>query len=306
MRFDLSVPANGYVWWYLDALSDDGQHGITLIAFIGSVFSPYYAWARRRGAVDPEQHCALNVALYGPGKRWAMTERRQPALRRTAGDWVLGPSALHWDGAVLTAQIDERSVPLPRRLRGQLRLYPAALSEQVFALDTAGRHRWQPLAPAARVEVELQQPALRWSGTAYLDTNAGDEPLEQAFYGWHWARAGLRQGAALLYEADCRDGSRSVLALRCDPAGRIDPVEPPPPLTLPRTRWQLARATRAERGQATVLKTLEDTPFYARSLLSTCLLGERVTAMHESLSLERFRQPWVQMLLPFRMPRRGR
>ncbi len=35
-------------WWYVDALSDDGRHGLTLIAFIGSVFSPYYAWARRR------------------------------------------------------------------------------------------------------------------------------------------------------------------------------------------------------------------------------------------------------------------
>ena len=41
---------DGYVWWYVDALSDDGQHGLTLIAFIGSVFSPFYAWSRRRGA----------------------------------------------------------------------------------------------------------------------------------------------------------------------------------------------------------------------------------------------------------------
>ena len=64
--------AGGYAWWYVDALSDDGQHGLTLIAFIGSVFSPYYAWARRRGPADPQNHCALNVALYGPGgNRWA-------------------------------------------------------------------------------------------------------------------------------------------------------------------------------------------------------------------------------------------
>ena len=43
------VHANGYAWWYVDALSDDGQNGITIIAFIGSVFSPYYAFARRKG-----------------------------------------------------------------------------------------------------------------------------------------------------------------------------------------------------------------------------------------------------------------
>jgi carotenoid 1,2-hydratase len=78
------VPHGGYAWWYVDGLSDDGRHGITLIAFIGSVFSPYYAWARRRGGGDPEHHCALNVALYGAGgKRWALTERAAPPCAGT-------------------------------------------------------------------------------------------------------------------------------------------------------------------------------------------------------------------------------
>ena len=67
----------GYGWWYVDGVSDDGAHGITIIAFVGSVFSPYYKWARgRRQPPDPAHHCALNVALYGRGgKRWAMTWR---------------------------------------------------------------------------------------------------------------------------------------------------------------------------------------------------------------------------------------
>ncbi len=43
LAFDQPVPPR-LRWWYVDALSDDGQHGITLIAFIGSVFSPCYAW----------------------------------------------------------------------------------------------------------------------------------------------------------------------------------------------------------------------------------------------------------------------
>ena len=71
------------------------QHGLTLIAFIGSVFSPYYARARRRGAADPLQHCAVNVALYGPrGKRWAMTERGRAAVARTPSSLAIGRSAL--------------------------------------------------------------------------------------------------------------------------------------------------------------------------------------------------------------------
>jgi carotenoid 1,2-hydratase len=52
-----------------------------------------------------------------------------------------------------------------------------------------------------------------------------------------------------------------------------------------------------------VISTLEDTPFYARSVVRTRLLGEPVTAMHESLSLDRFSALWVQAMLPFRIPR---
>ena len=38
--FDQLVPNGGYLWWYVDGISDDGKHGITIIAFVGSVFSP--------------------------------------------------------------------------------------------------------------------------------------------------------------------------------------------------------------------------------------------------------------------------
>jgi carotenoid 1,2-hydratase len=34
------------------------------------------------------------------------------------------------------------------------------------------------------------------------------------------------------------------------------------------------------------------------------LFGEAATAVHESLDLDRFASPWVQAMLPFRMPRR--
>ena len=46
-RFDAPVPAGGYAWWHIEALSDDGAQGITIIALVGSVFSPFYAWSRR-------------------------------------------------------------------------------------------------------------------------------------------------------------------------------------------------------------------------------------------------------------------
>ena len=46
-RFDVHVAPNGYAWWYIDATSEDGRYGLTIIAFIGSVFSPYYKLSGR-------------------------------------------------------------------------------------------------------------------------------------------------------------------------------------------------------------------------------------------------------------------
>ncbi|CAH2601035.1 Hydroxyneurosporene dehydrogenase [Rhodovastum atsumiense] len=269
------------------------------------MFSPYYAWARRRGGGDPLQHAAVNVALYGSGgKHWSMTERGRGAVQRDATTLQIGPSALEWDGTSLTIRIDEVAVPLPVRIRGTVRVHPQALAGQPYRLDAAGRHHWTPIAPCARVEVALDRPSLRWSGNGYLDSNKGDEPLEAAFKRWDWSRAALRRGTAVLYDVTRRDGAGPLMGLRFDPSGGVEPFDPPPFVTLPGTSWRVQRGTRADAGRgARVVETLEDTPFYARSVLETHLLGETATAVHESLCLDRFRSTWVQALLPFRMPR---
>ena len=284
-------------------MSDDGRHGITLIAFIGSVFSPFYAWSRRRGSGAAHEHCALNVALYGSPRRWAMTERGSKALQRDATHLAIGPSALHWDGTCLVIRVDEVTAPLPSRVRGEVRVHPAALTGRTFALDGAGRHLWSPLAPVSRVEVVLDKPSLRWSGPGYLDSNEGTAALESDFLDWDWCRAPTATGATILYNARRRVGGEQALALRVDHAGRVEPMAPPPPASLPPTRWRMARHTRSDSAPR-VRRTLEDTPFYARSLIETELGGETVLAMHEQLSLRRFRAPWVQAMLPFRIPRR--
>jgi carotenoid 1,2-hydratase len=271
-----------------------------LIAFLGSVFSPYYAWARRRGGGDPMRHCALNVALYGKARRWAMTERRAGAVERGPEFLAIGPSSLSWDGTALSVRIEEIAVPWPRRIRGTLRLYPSAVESRVIALDSAGRHRWQPIAPCARVEVALEQPGVSWSGAAYFDTNMGERPLEADFVRWDWSRSRVPNGTGILYEVERLDG-RLTLAMRYDDAGGVVDFAPDQAAALPKTLWRLPR--RISAGSPSVLKTLEDTPFYARSVVAADLLGGRVAAMHESLSMDRFISPWVQAMLPFRMPR---
>jgi carotenoid 1,2-hydratase len=237
-----------------------------------------------------------------------MTERGRGSVRRSAAALEIGPSSIEWDGQALTVRIDEITVPLPARIRGTVRLYPTAVTGHAFALDSDRSHRWMPIAPCARVEVALDQPALRWSGGGYFDSNAGDAPLEHGFARWDWSRARLRGGdTAVLYDVSRRRGGDLTLALRFDASGAVERFEPPPAIALPGTGWRVARGTRADAGgTARVVQTLEDAPFYARSLVSARLLGEPVNAVHESLSLDRFRSRWVQVLLPFRMPRTGR
>ncbi len=306
--FSSSVPPGGYRWWYVDAMSDDGRHGLTVIAFIGSVFSPYYASARRRttGVPDPQDFCSVNVALYGEHRRWTMTERGRASLCRSCDELSIGPSSLGWDGDALVIQLDERSSPLPQRVRGSIRLRAPALSRDTFALDANGHHLWSPIAPCARVSVTLEHPSLKWHGDGYLDSNAGDSPLEDAFARWHWSRSSLHGGdTAVLYDVTRRDGSNASIALHFDADGGYRRFEPPPERTLPATLWRIGRTTRSDDdGAAPRVRTLEDTPFYARSLVRTHLLGEPVGSVHESLDLDRFGSRWVQALLPFRMPRR--
>ncbi|MFL5283460.1 MAG: carotenoid 1,2-hydratase [Rhodopila sp.] len=266
------------------------------------MFSPYYAWARRSGPVDPLRHSALNVALYGRTKRWTMTERNGAAVQRGPGYLAIGPSGLTWDGNALTVRIEEVGMPIPRRVRGTVRLYPSAVETRVQMLDAAGRHRWRPIAPCARVEVKLEQPGISWSGPAYFDTNWGDRPLEDDFILWDWGRAPLPDGTAVLYDLERRNGPMTV-ALRYKASGGVEDFAPPRSVELPRTGWRVRR--RIGLGAPSVAETLEDTPFYARSILEGDLLGQRVTMMHESLDMKRFTNPVVQAMLTCRMPRRG-
>jgi carotenoid 1,2-hydratase len=286
-------------------LSDDGQQGLTLISFVGSVFSPYYAWARRRGSADPLNHCAFNVALYGAkDARWAMTERGASKVSREKSFLSIGPSSISWTGEAIEIELDEICAPLPRRIRGRVRLVPRTLCEHSYGLGDSGLHRWAPLAPCARVEVSLSDPRQCWSGDGYLDSNYGDEPLENGFAAWHWSRAALPDGTVVLYDYQARGKPAQSLALKFDHAGHACPIELPPEAPLRSTAWRVSRRTRADSGSgASVRQTLEDGPFYSRSILDTHLLGEPVAAFHESLSLDRFRSRWVQCLLPFRMPR---
>ena len=244
-----------------------------------------------------------------------MTERHETALHQSDDAISIGPSQMAWDGRTLTLDFDEITCPIPSRLKGRVRLHPHALTQDTYELAARGEHQWRPIAPRATVEVQLDHPACSWRGEGYFDTNSGTEPLEDGFDVWDWSRVHRAQDSLIFYDVARRpdrrardEGPRSDdeagLALRIDKSGKVERIEAPPRHALPATGWRLPRTTRGEADAPPRLsKTLEDAPFYARSLLEGRYGGEPAAIVHESLSLQRFRLPIVQAMLPFRMPR---
>ncbi len=114
-----------------------------MIAFVGSVFSPYYAWAHRRsGAANPENHCAINLAIYSPGnKRWTMTERSAASVHRNQTEFVVGPSQLQWHGDHLRVDFYERAVPFGQKVAGHFKVFPKQFFNFSTGLDDQGKHR---------------------------------------------------------------------------------------------------------------------------------------------------------------------
>lgn len=265
------------------------------------MFSPYY---KASGRGRPEDHCSINVALYGPRKRWAMRDHGAGHLRRDANWFSVANSSLDWDGEALTIELDERGAVLPLAVKGRIRLVPQVSGQAEFLLDPAGRHVWRPIAPRARVEATFDDPAITWSGHGYWDHNSGSEALEDGFATWHWSRAHRRHDTAVIYEGRLRSGAPFAMALAIGDDGEAHPMPLGEPASLPRTWWRMERATRADPGHwAHVRATWEDTPFYARSAITTRLGGEDVAAVHESLSLDRYASGAVQWMLPWRMKR---
>ncbi len=307
-EFDSPVCENGYRWWYIDAISDDGQNSLTIIVFVGSVFSPYYAWSRNRSPTSAEHHCAINVALYGTVNRWTMTERSANSIERTATRYRIGPSDVTLINNELVCNIDEVSVPLPRKVVGQIRVNLHGLTDSTLALDSNNLHFWRVLAPNTRITVGFKKPEIHWSGNAYVDTNFGYEPMGQAFKSWNWSRAHLENSDTVVqYDVKRRDGTHDLKTLSF---AHNDCVELPG-LTrhkaLPKTRyWRIKQNTRLQSGEdITNLAVLEDTPFYSRNRFTTKIDGKHAVCIHESIDFDRLNKRWVQCLLPFRMPRRS-
>lgn len=234
-----------------------------------------------------------------------MTERGRNDIFAENTNLIIGPSRVRYCGDALVAEIDERASPIPRRAKGTIRIHPRSVNPDPFRLDYEGRHIWHPVVPSARVELKFSTPDIAWSGEGYVDMNHGSEALEEGFRHWNWSRSCLTDRAVVFYEGALKDGEPFGLSLSFAPDGTASSIPAPMEQPLARTIWLLPRWTRTDRGtKSKIARTLEDTPFYSRTILDSRLFGETVKTMHESVDLNRFSARWTQALLPYRMPRK--
>lgn len=247
----------------------------------------------------------INVALYGPGGRFTMTERGEGALRQSAHRFQVGPSSMEWRDGVLVIDVDEVSNPVVSRVMGQIRLIPAGMTDVEMPLTGNGAHIWRPFAPTARIEVDLNRTHWQWTGHGYFDANFGTRALEDDFSYWTWGRYPVPNGTVAFYDADRRDGSTLATGVRFDDDGRATIVQSPPPKTgFARNPWLVRRETRADPGYCPREVTpMLHAPFYARAAVRTRIDGHETTGVHEALDLDRFASPLLKPMLAVRVPR---
>jgi carotenoid 1,2-hydratase len=249
----------------------------------------------------------MNVATYGPGGRFAMTDRGRTALRQSPRRLQIGPSSMTWKGGELIIEVNEiGGLPKVGRVRGQIRVTPSAITRVEMPLTDDGAHVWRPFAPAARVSCDLEAPGWQWDGHGYFDANFGTRALEADFATWTWGRFPTETGATCFYDAMRRDGTRLHSATRFEGDGTAsEDATLPPLLPMRRSAWAVRRETRGDAGTRPrqVLPML-DAPFYCRAAVETTLDGFKTIGVHEALDLRRFRSPLLKPMLAVRVPRR--
>ncbi|WP_299287032.1 carotenoid 1,2-hydratase [uncultured Tateyamaria sp.] len=286
-------------------MSDCGTRAISVIGFIGSVFSPWYRWSGRK---NPQNHVCINVATYGRGGRFTMTDRGESALRQTASRLEVGPSCMRWCGDRLIIDVNEMSShPMINRITGQITITPSALTQVELPLTDDGAHIWRPFAPRSRITVDIDRKGWQWEGEGYFDANFGTRALEEDFSYWTWGRYPTGDGATCFYDATRLDGSELAAAFHFDSAGNARSIPLPPKAPMRRSLWAVKRETRGDPGcNARQVQNMLDAPFYSRSAVQTTLDGEATIGVHEALDLRRFRSPLLKPMLAVRVPRRSK
>ncbi|WP_426756974.1 carotenoid 1,2-hydratase [Myxococcus sp. Y35] len=291
----LPEAAGAYRWFYADVSA--GPYSAVCIFMLGSLFSPRYSVAARRGGL-PLEHSAVNFALYHDGVRrlWVLSEYARAELE-APGRLRIGRSTLAYaeDGTV-RMDVDDWTAPWGRPVRAGLTLTPMTPVGEVVQLMPGLPHYWQALAPRARARLEVSSLGIEAEGLGYHDTNHGEELLGARLSGWHWARTHREDETVVDYHLPEGVAPLRVVAGAC--GVRCERGSAPQPRPTSITGWGLRVPSRLHAGNIVVgaPKLLESSPFYARLEARTGPLD----SMGEVADFRRFHSPFIRWMAHFR------
>lgn len=286
------MTSDAYRWLYLDVTS--GTHTAVAIFMHGSPFSARYSERAAYGA-RPEEHSAVNFALYQSGKRiaWVMTEYPRGCWRD--GEVAIGSSSLRIDrSGRVTIEIAERTAPWGRPVQALIDLEPLAPGLRELELVPGSPHFWHPRAPYAQATVEIASHGLRFEGRGYFDSNRGGELLGPQLPGWRWARLHSEDTTEILYEPP-----HSTIHICAGATGTSMRRNPERPVELTRTGWGLAvprTFAPATWPSLSEPRLLESSPFYARMQCT----APGAELLGEVADFRRFHRPTVRWMARFR------
>lgn len=292
----LPEAAGAYRWFYADVTA--GPFSAVCIFMLGSLFSPRYSVAARRGGL-PLEHSAVNFALYHQGVRqlWVLSEYPR-AEAESPGRLRIGRSTLTYgDRGEVVMEVEDVTAPWGRPVSARLTLEPLTPVGQVVQLAPELPHYWQALAPRSLASLEVPSLGVDARGLGYHDTNHGEELLGARLSGWHWARTHGEEATVVDYHLP--DGV-PPLTMVADPHGvritRASATEPSRPTSI--TGWGLRVPARLHAGGEVVgpPRLLESSPFYARLEARRGALD----SMGEVADFRRFHSPFIRWMAHFR------
>lgn len=295
-RFELPSGPGSYRWYYLDVSA--GDFTAVVIFMVGSIFSPRYSSALRKGG-EPREHAAVNFALYEKGVRWqwVLSEYQRVAVSDDGRRLSIGGSSMNYtpDGRLVVELVDK--TPLwGRPAEVRVELLPEGPGHPPLRLVEGLEHWWRPIAPRARATVTVPRHGLKLEGRAYHDGNHGQVPLGSDLKGWDWVRVHEEDRTTICYRpwhpAPIEERRAWQVEVDARSLRVTQATVPPPPTT--RTAWGLG--VPADLGGDASPVLLESSPFYAR--LESHAGGRN--ALGEVADFQRFHSPWVRWMAGLR------
>ena len=281
----------GYRWYYADVTAG-GLHAVAIF-LVGSIFSPRYSVAARRGGTALG-HCAVNFALYEGDTRLAWVLSEYDGCAVVDGGLSIGRSRVQWREGGVRFEVDERTAPWGRPVKALLELTAESPAGEEVQLLRGQPHHWQPLMPRATATLEVPTHGVSSSGRGYHDTNHGAEPLGGGVPGWQWMRAHGSEATTVHYRLHTGEQLR-VVANRAGVSLERSQSEELPQA---RTGWGLEVPGQLPTGEGRLPRggLLESSPFYARFAAGQ----PGVDVMGEAADFRRFHSPCIRWMAHFR------